>query len=187
MSKILVCVDCQYDFIEGGNLPVTGGKKAMRFLTRYVSRHIWEYDAIIFTLDWHPVNHCSFVTLGGQWPVHCVQHTYGAALFQPLFDVIPTDRLVIFEKGTSPDCDEYSFLGNDVNRKKFNQLLDRLQPQQIDVCGIAGDVCVKNTIQDIINLYSSLCVCVIMPAIVSIDNEVTSEFIKKNHIKVIKR
>lgn len=187
MSKILICVDCQYDFMEGGNLPVNGGKRAMQFLSRYVARHAHQYDVIICTLDWHPAGHCSFTEQGGQWPKHCVQHSHGAALFQPLYDVLPINKLHIFEKGVSIDKDEYSFLNNAQNLKRFSRLLKTYEPEQIDVCGIAGDVCVMNTITDLLMLDDALNVAVITPAVASLDDSVTNAFIEHNSLKVIKR
>lgn len=36
MNKTLIIVDPQYDFIEGGKLPVTGGKAALDRIVEYL-------------------------------------------------------------------------------------------------------------------------------------------------------
>ena len=73
--KILICVDCQYDFIEGGSLGVDGAREAMNRLVEFIKAHYKEYDLIIFTADWHLPSHCSFEANGGIWPRHCVEYS----------------------------------------------------------------------------------------------------------------
>ena len=60
--RYLVIVDCQNDFIEGGNLPVVSGKATCENIKTILSY----YDGIITTQDFHPVNHGSFKEYGGQ-------------------------------------------------------------------------------------------------------------------------
>lgn len=186
MKKILVCVDCQYDFIEGGNLPVTGARKAMNKLVKYVEKHRDEFAAVVCTLDWHPHGHCSFVPAGGTWPVHCVQHTHGAALYQPLMDVLPKDKLHMFLKGMEMNRDEYSFLDNEKNVKRFERLLKKTKADCIEICGIAGDVCVMNTALSLIALGHQDKISVVMRAVASLDDEVTARFIAEKSLKMIK-
>lgn len=186
MGKILICVDCQYDFIEGGNLPVAGARKAMGRLVKYVSKHADEYSAVVCTLDWHPHGHCSFVPSGGTWPVHCVQHTHGASLYQPLVDVLSKDKLHIFLKGSDMGKDEYSFLDNEKNVKQFTRLVKKVKADAIDLCGIAGDVCVMNTARSLMGMGLQDKLSMIMPAIASLDEAVTAKFIEENGLKKTK-
>lgn len=186
MSKILICVDCQYDFIEGGNLPVAGARKAMNYLTRFLKKHNQDYAAVLCTLDWHPQGHCSFAPQGGQWPVHCVQHTHGAALYQSLVDVLPSARTHFFLKGSDIKCDEYSFLSNKKNVVQFERIIKKINPDEIHVCGIAGDVCVLNTAASLIEMGEGSKLAILLKATASIDEEVTSRFIDENNIEVIK-
>ena len=67
MSKILLIVDPQVDFVNG-SLPVTGAAEAMDALAAYVKEHGNEYVARLVTADWHPYHHCSFADEGGMWP-----------------------------------------------------------------------------------------------------------------------
>lgn len=57
MNKILIIVDPQYDFIDGGALPVKGGEQALINLTEHVGSKGDEYEKIIVSLDTHnPTN-----------------------------------------------------------------------------------------------------------------------------------
>ena len=185
MTKILICVDCQYDFIEGGNLPVSGARAAVDTLAAYLSMNSGEYDAIVCTLDWHPQTHCSFVANGGTWPVHCVQHTHGAALDQKLVDVLPADRLHIYLKGRDTGKDEYSFLDNGKNAERFDKLVQAINPDIIDLCGIAGDVCVMNTARSLIGMGLGSKITMLLPAVASLDTEVTKAFVTDNSIATV--
>lgn len=53
--NVLLIVDPQYDFIEGGSLPVNGATKAMEELSEHIKET--KYDSILVTVDWHPYNH----------------------------------------------------------------------------------------------------------------------------------
>ena len=77
MKKILVVVDVQKDFYHPeGALYVKGGE----VLPERIAKVIPQFDDVVFTLDWHPYNHCSFKENGGIWPKHCVAHSEGSSL-----------------------------------------------------------------------------------------------------------
>ena len=59
MNKLLLIVDAQYDFMEGGSLSVNGATEKMNNLVEHITNE--NYDAIVFTADWHPTRHMSFV------------------------------------------------------------------------------------------------------------------------------
>ena len=147
-KKMLMIIDPQVDFISG-SLAVEGASSAMIDLARYIERHGDEYDVIGVSLDWHPTNHCSFKDNGGIWPPHCVQHTVGATISPEVFDAIKKAKNVFyvpFTKGSLPGSEEYSFMDNKTNIEHFKILLDEEEIEQIDVCGIALDYCVKESI-----------------------------------------
>ena len=85
------------------------------------------------------------------WPAHCVQWT-GGALFHPGLDTRRIAR--VFAKGTDPAIDSYSgFFDN--GRRKATGLGDWLRAQNVDevaVCGLATDYCVKATAIDAVGL-----------------------------------
>ena len=47
----------------------------------------------LFTQDWHPLGTKHFAVSGGNWPIHCVEDTYGAELHNDLI-VRPEDLIV---------------------------------------------------------------------------------------------
>lgn len=148
MGNILFIVDPQNDFIEGGNLPVTGAFDKMCALSGYLGRINYnKYDKIYVSLDWHPYSHCSFKENGGEWPVHCVEYTNGAQVFQPvMFNLLywmKQDKVVFINKGCDKNVEEYSAVISKNDNKYWG---DFLNADCIDVVGIVGTVCVQNTI-----------------------------------------
>lgn len=161
--KALILVDLQNDFCPGGALPVAGGDRVVPVANRLMP----QFDLVVATQDWHPANHGSFaanhegrqvgevIELGGLrqvlWPVHCVQHTPGAAL-HPRLDASHIARA--FQKGTDPRIDSYSgFFDN--GRRRATGLDDYLKGQgatAIYLCGLATDYCVKFTALDAVRL-----------------------------------
>ncbi len=155
-NRMLLIVDPQVDFING-TLPVPGAEEAMNQLAQYVAQHDGDYAVKVVTSDWHPYGHCSFVPNGGQWPAHCVQHTVGAAIWPALVEPLYATQgdVHILRKGTSPTHEEYSVFGNADLRTEFSNLMEHYAIDQIDICGIAGDICVLYTLKDAVALYGS--------------------------------
>lgn len=168
MKKVLLIVDPQIDFISG-SLSVQSASSKMQSLTDYLENNPDEYDWIYLTADCHPKNHSSFVDFGGQWPAHCVNKTKGAKFYKPLMDVLSSkeyrNKFSVAYKGCSVDKDEYSVFSLDSERNitnsggytLYNELYDDLNERDIEfieVCGIAGDFCVFNTLVDLMKLIS---------------------------------
>ena len=160
-NSMLLLIDCQYDFLEGGSLPVSGAKGIMDDLARYVEKYGSEYKIIVATLDQHPINHCSFKENGGEWPMHCVKFSHGASLYEPLAKAVinvvmqepKTTTFSIYPKGEKADKEEYSAFNPDSdNAKALLYHIEKLGIEQIDVAGICGDVCVLNTLQSLIDM-----------------------------------
>ena len=153
-KKMLLIVDPQNDFING-TLPVPRAAEAMNQLAEYVTLHDGEYALKVVTSDWHPYTHCSYSGNGGQWPVHCVAHTVGAAIWPPLIEPLYTTagEVEILRKGTCVERDEYSVFSNDESAKRFSELMDAYNITHVDICGLAGDICVLNTLMDGVALY----------------------------------
>ena len=151
MSALLLVVDPQIDFITG-SLAVPVAEEAMRGLSRYILERPDEYAHKIVSLDWHPWTHCSFRENGGEWPRHCVANDAGSAVYpQTLAALHSTPGSVSFwRKGQSPNREEYSLFGNEENLKNIKPLLE--EADRIDICGIAGDICVLNTLKDGVEL-----------------------------------
>lgn len=160
---MLIVVDPQIDFISG-SLPVPGAAEAMNQLADYVKANGDDYALMVVTNDWHPYDHCSFAPNGGPWPVHCVQNSEGAATYWPLLEALyqsETETLFL-QKGDLRHREEYSIVQNTGAREFFENTLDNSlladadwQYQHVDVCGIAGDVCVLNTLRDLLPIVGA--------------------------------
>ena len=163
MSRALILVDIQNDFMPGGALPARGGDEVVPVLNRLQPL----FDIVVATQDWHPQNHGSFasnhpgkkpgdvVDLHGLqqilWPDHCVQGSRGAEFHRDL-DRSHIDKIV--QKGTDPAIDSYStFFDN--GRKKSTGLEDFLRSNNVNeltIAGLATDYCVLWSVRDAIDL-----------------------------------
>ena len=142
--KALLLIDLQNDFMPGGALEVPHGDEVVS-LANQLQDH---FDLIIATQDWHPENHSSFHII---WPPHCIQHSYGAALFS---DLNQTKINKIIYKGENPDIDSYSaFFDNDHQHKtKLDGYLKNKNIIELYILGLATEYCVKFTVLDALSL-----------------------------------
>jgi len=148
-KKLLLIIDPQIDFISG-SLAVGGATDSMIELSKYVATHANEYSMIAITQDWHPIDHCSFKEQGGIWPSHCVAKTEGSEVFQPILDAI-TLPTTFLHKGDVRDKEEYSVMDSEKSSKILIDIINILRPKEIDVCGIALDYCVLESVKGLIN------------------------------------
>lgn len=143
MKKCLIVVDMQYDFTNpNGSLYVKDGDKIISSINYLISKFKLDNleNFIIASRDWHPVSHISFKDNGGEWPVHCVVNEKGSKL------VIDESNIdIIINKGKNKNKEEYSCILTD----KVASLVKSYD--EIYVCGLAGDFCVKNTINKLLN------------------------------------
>lgn len=140
--RVLVIVDPQQDFIAG-SLPVAGAAEAMDNLAKSIAS--LPIDEIVVTMDCHPIAHTSFNTNGGMWPPHCIKYSAGAAIWAPLMDALTTvgKPILFLEKGREIETDQYSAF-----EASYPELLDGAT--SIYICGLAGDVCVLNSLSDLV-------------------------------------
>ena len=150
----LIIVDVQNDFVPGGALAVPDGDAIVPLINRLQPR----FDLVVATQDWHPPEHGSFaanhpgrnvydvIDLHGLrqvlWPVHCVHNSRGTEFVASL-DTRRIDR--VFQKGTDPGIDSYSGFFDNAHRKSTG-LADHLKAkgvQEVFICGLATDYCVK--------------------------------------------
>lgn len=144
--RALIVVDVQYDFMPNGSLAVAEGDKIYEPINAIRDK----FDLVVFTQDWHPSDHCSFKENGGVWPVHCVAGSHGADIDARLFK--PYDVWV--EKGVNQDVDSYSgFWDNERKHKtKLDEILKDSKIDEVYVCGLATDYCVKFTALDAVDM-----------------------------------
>jgi len=165
-NKVLVVVDVQRDFFDpSGSLYVSGSETLPDAIAAVADR----YDAVIFTLDWHPADHCSFASNGGIWPSHCVAYTQGAGLpdlFSPVMARGSAD-VQLYLKGCDSTKEQYGAFEDFENNPVAAAWLKNCD--SVDICGIAGDYCVKETAANILKFVPSSKVTILTALTRSID------------------
>ena len=156
-NRLLLIVDPQIDFITG-TLPVPDAAPAMDALADYVDHNGDEFSLICVTCDRHPLRHSSFSEFGGQWPAHCVESSVGAAIWTPLMKALEkhSDSVRFLYKGENLDKDEYSIFQSSKGAAEMDSFIKVFGIEEIDICGLAGDVCVANTLRDALRLYPDI-------------------------------
>lgn len=153
MTRALIVVDVQNDFCEGGSLAVEGGARVAYDIGQLLRERAASkepeqtYGLVVATKDHHidPGGHFGnppdFVD---SWPAHCVVGTDGEA-FHPNLDPVTFDE--IFRKGEYAAA--YSgFEGAATSGTGLTDWLRAHGVEEVDVCGLATDYCVRATALD---------------------------------------
>lgn len=168
MDRVLILVDIQNDFCEGGALGVDGGHEVARRAAAFVRENGREYDAIVVSQDHHRGDgdnggHFSespdFVDT---WPPHCVVGTEGEELAGPIAELAgegiagaadaPADAgslppILRVLKGHGEPA--YSALEGTIGTVDGTPLAHVLAgARSVDVAGLALDYCVAATARD---------------------------------------
>lgn len=166
MTRALILVDIQNDFMPGGALAVPGGFAVVPVANALIP----EFDIVAASQDWHPPGHGSFASshegkepgemgeLAGMpqvmWPDHCVQGSEGAQFVETLeLDRAP-NGVEVFQKGTDPTIDSYSAFFDNGHRKDtgLGEWLKEMGVSSVVIVGVATDYCVKFTALDAVEL-----------------------------------
>jgi len=146
-ARALVIVDVQNDFCEGGSLAVTGGAEVARRISDHLRAHAGDYAIVVATRDWHEAPGAHFSQAPDyrdSWPPHCVAGSPGAE-FNPGLDTSRIDEVV--SKGRHSAA--YSgFEGADAAGRDLESVLADAGVDEVDVCGLATDYCVRATALD---------------------------------------
>lgn len=149
-NTVLIIVDVQRDFCEGGSLAVAGGAAVASSISRYLADHAGRYRAVVATRDHHidPGRHFSaspdFVE---SWPPHCVVGTEGVE-FYPTLDTGPVEA--VFDKGEHAAA--YSgFEGRTTTDEDLAAWLQARGVRRVVIVGIATDYCVRATALDAVH------------------------------------
>lgn len=141
---VLVVVDVQNDFVTG-SLAVPGGEQIVAPINTLAEAVRANGGDVVFTRDYHPKHTPHFDTDGGDWPVHCVAETEGAAFVREL-GIQPGD--IILSKGMG-QTDGYSgWEGIGENGETLEQILTPRTPQErvrALLSGLATDYCILAT------------------------------------------
>lgn len=160
----LILIDIQNDFLPGGALAVSESDAIIPIVNKLQRL---PFECVVATQDWHPADHGSFaanhpgahigdaIVLHGirqlLWPVHCVQHTHGAA-FAPALEQKNIAHIV--QKGTDSTVDSYSgfFDNNHRHATGLEHYLRHRGIRRVFIVGLATDYCVKFTALDALSL-----------------------------------
>jgi nicotinamidase/pyrazinamidase len=180
MTEALIVVDVQNDFCPGGALAVKDG----HLIVPLVNTMISDADLVIFSQDWHPLDHSSFSAnhvgknafeqidmrygLQTLWPTHCVQGSKGAEFHA---DINLNAADVIIRKGMNKDIDSYSaFYENDQTTPTgLTGFLKEKKVSSVKLVGLALDFCVAFSALDAVK--QDFDVSVVMDACKAIDNQ----------------
>ncbi len=198
MTKALLVIDIQKDFLEGGSLAVKDSNQIISKVVKLIKEYKQKEDYIFMSLDSHPENHCSFVDnhegkklfdkvdVNGieqiLWPKHCVFLEEGWSIPEEImeeFDEILDTEFEVVYKGRNEEIDSYSaFFDND---KKTQTPLDIYLKEkgitEIEIVGLATDYCVKYTAMDAKALGYD--VTVLVDACKGVDEKTTKEAIEE--------
>jgi len=160
---VLVAIDLQNDFCEGGALAVPGGGEVVP----EVNRMIPLFERVVLTQDWHPKGHVSFASSwpgrkvldrvrAGEvdqvlWPDHCVRGGPGAD-FHP--DLDAEGAVLVLRKGYRAGLDSYScFFENDRRTPTgLEGWLRSVGAEELYFAGLATDYCVLYSVLDALRL-----------------------------------
>ena len=197
--QTLIIIDFQKDFANpNGSLYVNGAEEAKAAIIDYINaNHDNIYD-VIFTVDWHSPNHCSFKKNGGEWPVHCVQFSEGAGIDDDIMKLCIDYgiKVKVLTKGNIDDEEEYGAFENIYHhsyqysdyvlaKNAARNSSVEFETFNLVVCGIAGDYCVKSTIDNLIKERPNQPV-ELKNGIASIDGGFAiNEYINEHNLKVV--
>lgn len=148
MTTVLLIVDVQNDFTEGGALACEGGAAVGAAITDHLM--VTDYALVVASRDWHHAEddnggHFSenpdFVDT---WPVHCVADTAGAQ-YHPALDAARIEEHILKGQGVPA----YSaFEGTTAAGQSLVEVLTGHGATHLDVVGIATDHCVRASALD---------------------------------------
>lgn len=133
--KALLVVDVQNDFCPGGSLAVPAGDSVVPVINSLMGK----FKLIAASKDWHPEKSRHFE----KWPKHCIQNTSGAQ-FHPSLKADGIQE--VFLKGTTMNDDGYSAF--EATNKDLEGFLHSHQVNDLYVCGLATDYCVRASAMD---------------------------------------
>lgn len=157
-NSALVVVDMLYDFIDG-SLACQNADQAVAETLKFIDaqtkgqggedHEILDTFPILFVRDHHPADHSSFKEQGGIWPSHCVSGTHGGDIHEALHPYACEE--LTFDKGCDKATEQYSgFEGVNEAGQSLGEILEILDTEEVYVCGIATEYCVRNTCEDLL-------------------------------------
>jgi nicotinamidase/pyrazinamidase len=178
--KVLLIIDYQNDFCEGGPLAY---KDSLEIIPM-INRIRYKFDTVIFTKDWHPYNHSSFIKYGGMYQQHCIQDTKGAEIND---NILRSKKDYIITKGTYQLYDTCSafYDAKEINKRtKLESILKSNNMQEIYICGNGLENCIFSTLMDCARFDIK---CTLIIDCVTYDNMDDTKYIEcLNFLKTLK-
>lgn len=138
-DDLLLVVDMQNDFVtRGGALYFESAEEIKPVIVNCVKSHIENSQNVILTQDWHNSNDIEFKL----FTPHCVVGTSGAELFDELKGIVWNYKHAHFIRKRKFSA----FYGTNLD-----ELLKHLNPKKIGVCGVATNICVMYTVEELCN------------------------------------
>ena len=129
MSKVLIVVDMQNDFIDGS----LGSEEAVAIVPRVISKIKNHEGLVLFTKDTHGKDYLESQE-GRNLPVaHCIEGTPGWELQREIKDIAGQNKNIIFSKDTFGSKDLIDFLVD---------LAEKENIEEIELVGLCTDICV---------------------------------------------
>ena len=126
MSRLLIVVDMQKDFIDG-KLGFEGADRIIPGIAEKISEYEKSGDEIVYTLDTHHEDYME-TQEGKNLPVpHCIEGTDGYLVCDGLRPLLEGKK--VFKKPTFGSLE----LGNYINGRDYTE---------IEVCGLVSNICV---------------------------------------------
>ena len=185
----LIIVNCQNDFITGTVL-VRGARTIVDEIKKFIKSRKDEIEKIVFALNWHPYNHSSFKKYGGQLPHHCIQYTPGACIEPKLLKFVQSLEInydvsligELEEADQDGAFEDIEYVADNFGERYYLNIVEVNANSDFVICGIAGDIHVKATIQSLID--NGITPKVFCQGIVSTDGgKIINEFINENKLE----
>lgn len=151
MTRVLLIVDVQPTFCEGGELPVAGGNLVAERIADYVAGNRGEYALVVTSQDWHsdPGSHfAENPDFQHSWPPHGVVGTANAELHPSLLLALGDRGPDVAVKKGLYSAAYSAFEGHDAQGRPLVEVLRDAGVDAVDVCGIAESHCVRATALD---------------------------------------
>lgn len=136
MSKALIVVDCQNDFLlNEGSLNIGHDTKDIR---ENIASLVKNFEGHLYlTLDSHQDDDCEFQT----FPKHCIVNTYGHQIIDEIDNVLKNRPFDLFSKKSFTGA----FIINLANKLADNDI------KEIHVIGVCTHICIHDIIATIVN------------------------------------
>ena len=149
---VMIVVDVQNDFFSAGAMATVDADTLLGPLNKAIDIARSIGMKMVFTRDWHPADHGSFVQYGGKWPIHCVQGTRGADFHEAL--VVPPDSPIVNIGSDSTRAGLSPFEDAEMDR-----IINRQEIDRVYVAGIALEYCVQATCIEAVRRGKKVVLC----------------------------